>query len=86
MGAKRKEFDIEKKRKKKKNYIRESTLVSLIDEDYNLWVYKMVEVIKETHQNIDDRNIKFFGGVSDLLQTLCKSMKEVRVAVSKKAL
>ena len=74
-----------KKARKKQKVVRNSTPVGITDEDYNLLVDRMVEVAKETHQKIDNQHTQLFGEVFDLLQILCKSMKEVRFMISKKA-
>ena len=74
-GDKRKDIDIEKKGRKKKNNVRDSTPSSLTDEDYNLLVDRMAEDFNETYQKIDNRHTELFGGVINLLQTICKSMK-----------
>ena len=44
----------------------------------------MVEVDDGTHQNIENQHSELFQGVIDMLQTLCKVGKYVRVKVSKK--
>ena len=44
----------------------------------------MFEFNDETKKNIDNHHIELFQGVIDMLQTLCKVGKYVRVKVSKK--
>ena len=75
---------MEKKGKKKQTHVKDSTPAGLIGEDYNLLVDRMAGVIEETCQKIDNWHTELFGGVIDLLQTLCKAMKDVRVMVNKK--
>ena len=69
-------------RKRRKKAIRDSTVVGLTYNDYNLLVDRMDKVGDETCQNIDNRHSDLFEGVTNLLQTLYKFMKEVRVTVS----
>ena len=44
----------------------------------------MFEFDDETKKNIDNHHSELFQGVIDMLQTLCKVGKYVRVKVSKK--
>ena len=64
--------------------IKDSTYIGINDDDYNLLADKMVEVDDEMHQNIDNQHTELFQRVIDMLQTLCKVGKYVRVKVSKK--
>ena len=44
----------------------------------------MFEVDDEKKQNIDNHHTELFQGVIDMLQTLCKVVKDIRVVASKK--
>ena len=44
----------------------------------------MFEVDNETNRNIDNHHTELFQGVIDMLQTLCKVVKDIRVKVSRK--
>ena len=60
VGKKRKATEITKKGRKKQKVVRDSTLVGLTNDDYNLLVDIMDEVANETHQRIDSQHINIF--------------------------
>ena len=82
VGLKRKATKLDKKGRKKHKFVKDSTPIRLTNDDYNLLADRMVEVDDETRKKIDSRHIELFEGITDLLQTLCKVVKEVRVVVS----
>ena len=81
MVEKRKDTKESKKSRKKENADRNPP-IGLTDDDYNLLADKMVEVIYETRQRIYTQNADLIGVVTDLLQTLCVAIKDLRMAVS----
>ena len=73
-----------KKGRKNKTLVRDSTSVGIIDEDYNMLADRMDEVSIQIVQNIYSWHTKLSEGVIDLLQALCKVVKDVRAVASKK--
>ena len=75
VGMKWKLDDLMENGRKKQKVIKDSNPIGLTDEDYNLLVDRMVEVVDETHQNINSRHTDIFDAVTELLQTLCYDVK-----------
>ena len=55
------------------------THVGQTGDDYNLQMDRMAEVTDETRQNIDRHHTQLFEGVTNLIETLCTVVKQVRV-------
>ena len=55
--------------------------VSLTNIDYTLLMHTMTKVSNQCLNNIDEQKTKLTNNVTNLLQTLCKVVKEVRMVV-----
>ena len=64
----------------------DSRSIGIINNDYNLLANRMVNLANETRQHIDKWHTEIFEGVTDLLQSICKDVKEVRVVFSNKVM
>ena len=56
--------------------------MDLTDDDYTLLTKRMVEIAEENHKKMDNINTDFFKELIDLLQVLCKALKEVHIIVN----
>ena len=64
----------------------DSRSIGIINNDYNLLANRMVKLANETRQHIDKRHTEIFEGVTDLLQSIFKDVKEVGVVFSNKVI
>ena len=51
-----------------------------MDDDVNILFDRMTEVTKENRKLVEERAVKLFGGSTDLLDTLCIAVKEIRIS------
>ena len=73
---------MENKGKKKQKVVKDTATRWLMDDEFNMLLYRMVDIAEENRKLPGEITTYLFAGVIDLLQVICKVVKEVRVAVT----
>lgn len=55
-------------------------MTSLTDDDVNMLFDRMIDVAEENSKMVEEQNVELFGGVTDLLTTLCQAVKEIQIS------